>query len=82
MVRRSAIWAESHATIEEVRAAVQEVKEKYDGTSKEHTGARAWLEKLSCRVMYYGKVLDSLAQHHPEYVALAWGAMKLVLMVR
>jgi hypothetical protein len=31
--------------------------------------------------MYYGKVFDTLAQHHPEYVALAWGAVKLVLMV-
>jgi len=32
--------------------------------------------------MYYGKVLDMLAQHHPEYVALAWGTVKLVLTVR
>ena len=31
--------------------------------------------------MYYGKVLDMLAQHHPEYVALAWGTVKLVLTV-
>lgn len=32
--------------------------------------------------MYYGGVLDALSQHHPEYVALAWGAVKFVLMVR
>ncbi|EDU51595.1 hypothetical protein PtrSN002B_010849 [Pyrenophora tritici-repentis] len=30
--------------------------------------------------MYYGKVLDTLAQHHPEYTALAWGAIKILLM--
>ncbi|KAG9190518.1 hypothetical protein G6011_08606 [Alternaria panax] len=29
--------------------------------------------------MYYGKIMDTLAQHHPEYVALVWGAMKFVL---
>ena len=25
--------------------------------------------------------MDVLVQHHPEYVALAWGAMKLVFGV-
>jgi hypothetical protein len=78
----AAVWAENHATIDDIWITVQQVKEKYDDMSKEHRGARKWLEKLSCRIMYYGKVLDVLAQHHPEYVALAWGAMKLVLMVR
>jgi hypothetical protein len=32
--------------------------------------------------MYYGQVLDMLAQHHPEYVSLAWGTLKFILMVR
>jgi len=31
--------------------------------------------------MYYGNIFDVLAQHHPEYVALAWGAMKFLLVV-
>lgn len=31
--------------------------------------------------MYYGRVFDTLAQHHPEYVALAWGTIKLVFVV-
>ncbi|KAF2833902.1 hypothetical protein CC86DRAFT_312074 [Ophiobolus disseminans] len=76
----TAMWAKSHATIEDVRTTVQKVKVQYDNASKDHTGARVWLEKLSSRIMHYGKVFDTLAQHHPEYVALAWGAMKLVLM--
>lgn len=42
---------------------------------------RQLLEKLALRIMHYGKVMDSLAQHHPEYVALVWGAFKFVLMV-
>lgn len=76
-----ASWAEHHATIDDIRITVQQAKEKYQEATKEHTAARAWLEKLSCRVMYYGKVFDTLAQHHPEYVALVWGAVKFVLMV-
>lgn len=31
--------------------------------------------------MYYSPVFDMLTQHHPEYVALAWGSVKFVLMV-
>ena len=41
-----------------------------------------WLRGLSSRVMHYGKVLDTLSQHHPEYVSLVWGLAKFVLMVR
>jgi hypothetical protein len=78
----AASWAKNHTTIDEIWVIVQQVKEKYDNKCEEHTGARASMERLSCRVMYYGKVFDSLAQHHPEYVGLAWGAVKLVLMVR
>lgn len=40
------------------------------------------LDEISSRIVYYGGVLDTLAQHHPEYVSLAWGAIKFVLMVR
>ena len=31
--------------------------------------------------MYYGNIFDVFAQHHPEYVALAWGAMKFLFVV-
>ena len=74
-----AIPEEKAASIKEVRAAVEQAKQKYDDASKKHTGAREWLEKFSARLMYYGRVLDALAQHHPEYVALAWGTVKFVL---
>jgi hypothetical protein len=75
-------WANSHADAEAILEAVQEAKQKYHDESKSHSGTRAWLEKFSGRVMYYTKVFDALAQHHPEYVALAWGSVKFVLMVR
>ena len=67
-----AIPEEISASLKEVRATVEQAKQKYDDASKKHTGARKWLEKFSGRLMYYGRVLDALAQHHPEYVALAW----------
>ncbi|KAI4950395.1 hypothetical protein J4E91_004277 [Alternaria rosae] len=67
------------ASAKEVLSVVEAAKRRYDEKHKEHTGMRGFLEKISLRIMHYSKVLDSLAQHHPEYVALAWGAMKLVL---
>jgi hypothetical protein len=74
-------WLDGQANIENILGTVDGAKEKYDERSKDHSGTRAWLEKFSSRVMIYGKVFDALAQHHPEYVALAWGAVKFVLMV-
>jgi hypothetical protein len=44
--------------------------------------ARKWLSRLSSRICHYGRVLDVLVQHHPEYVSLAWGALKLLFVVR
>lgn len=69
------------ADIHDVMRIIQDVKDKFENQAKKGTAAKVWLEKFSCRVMYYGKVFDTLAQHHPEYVALAWGAVKFVLMV-
>jgi hypothetical protein len=43
--------------------------------------ARRWLRKLSKGIMYYASILDVIAQHHPEYVSLVWGAMKFTLVV-
>jgi acetyl-CoA carboxylase carboxyltransferase component len=81
ITNHSAVRASSHADVEEFLDAAQEAKRTYDDASIHHSETRVWLEKCSSRVMYYGKVFDTLAQHHPEYVALAWGAVKLVLIV-
>lgn len=44
---------------------------------------KAWslLSSFSSRLFHYGAVLDVISQHHPEYVALAWGAIKFLFMV-
>ena len=72
-----------NASVQDVFTMVETAKTEYDGKSRgrKHTGMRQSLERLSSRIMYYGKVMDTLAQHHPEYVALVWGAMKLILTV-
>ena len=67
-------------SMQDVNRVVNEAKEAYD---RERQGAKAyrWLSAFSSRLMYYGGVLDTLAQHHPEYVALAWGTVKLIFIV-
>jgi hypothetical protein len=69
--------------VKDIFSVVETAKKQYEDRSREHkhTGMRQSLERLSSRIMYYGKVMDTLAQHHPEYVALVWGAMKFVLTV-
>jgi hypothetical protein len=74
-------FVDGSSDIHDVMQVVQDARDKFESHSKKGASARVWLEKLSCRVTYYGKVFDTLAQHHPEYVALAWGAVKFVLMV-
>ena len=71
---------EGKTTIQDVRSVVEKAKEKYESSSTE-TNARRYLRIFSARIMYYGQVFDMLSQHHPEYVALAWGSVKFVLMV-
>lgn len=66
--------------IGDVVDAVAAAKEKYDQRTKD-SKARKWLSYFSSQVTYYGQVLDVLAQHHPEYVSLAWGTMKFVFIV-
>ncbi|KAH7311323.1 hypothetical protein B0I35DRAFT_437900 [Stachybotrys elegans] len=45
-----------------------------------HSSSKAvqWLRKAAEKIDYYSNVLDVLVQHHPEYVALVWGAMKFL----
>ncbi|ORX96974.1 hypothetical protein BCR34DRAFT_607470 [Clohesyomyces aquaticus] len=58
---------------------VETAQSKYD---KQHQDKIVrWLSKLSSRISHYGRVLDVLVQHHPEYVSLAWGAMKFLFIL-
>jgi len=78
-VRRFLVGSTSIADVQDI---VEEAKREYEAKGQKRRTALRWLSKLSLGIRYYGQALDTLAQHHPEYVALAWGAIKFVLTVR
>ena len=72
--------AGSATCLKDVQAVVDDAKVKYDKRHKNEK-VRKWLGKISAGVRHYGNVMDVLVQHHPEYVSLAWGAMKFFFVV-
>jgi hypothetical protein len=67
--------------MDELVETTKDVENKYLKSSQVKKGLAKWVQGLSVRVLYYGKILDTLSQHHPEYVSLVWGMIKFVLMV-
>ncbi|KAK6349365.1 hypothetical protein TWF730_010112 [Orbilia blumenaviensis] len=72
------ILLQNHSTVSDVICTVESLKSAYEHKSQKSEKLKQYLRKLSSRIMYYGTVLDALAQHHPEYVSLAWGTMKFL----
>ncbi|KAM3070521.1 hypothetical protein ACMFMG_010342 [Clarireedia jacksonii] len=68
-----------HTSIVDVEDTVIKAKMEYEAKGQKRQTVLIWLNKLSLGIRYYSRVLDMLSQHHPEYVALAWGAVKFVL---
>lgn len=60
--------------------ALSAARDKYN--VKRTSKAWKWLTRLSARINHYGSILDVMVQHHPEYAALVWGAMKVLFVVR
>jgi hypothetical protein len=73
------IWLVDKAGMKDVLDVVIAAKAQY--STRRHCKAYKWLQVLSSRIATYGSVLDVVAQHHPEHVALAWGAIKFALIV-
>jgi hypothetical protein len=67
-------------TVRDVQIAVLEAQKGYEVKASKNK-VQKWLRRLSARVMFYGGILDVLIQQHPEYVSLAWGAMKFIFVV-
>ncbi|KAI3320670.1 hypothetical protein HD806DRAFT_505830 [Xylariaceae sp. AK1471] len=65
-------------TIEDVICHIRIAEAKYSSRPSGKTWK--WVTRLSSKVLFYSQVLDVLAQQHPEYVSLAWGAFKFVFM--
>lgn len=68
-----------NSTLEDVLQTLALAKAHYE--AKHTSKARKWLGIFSSKVMFYASVLDVLVQHHPEYVSLVWGAMRLLFAV-
>lgn len=66
--------------VDELLKLVTDAEHKYE-SKNEKNNTRKWLVKFSKKVTHYGYILDVLVQHHPEYVSLAWGAMKFLFVV-
>jgi hypothetical protein len=68
-------------SMNDVQLVVMESMKIYQSKYRK-SKARKWLHYVASRIHYYGNVMDVLVQHHPEYVSLAWGAMKFLFVVR
>jgi hypothetical protein len=73
-------WLKKKHTIADVQEEIKKAQEKYNLRSQD-SRVRKWLARFSSGVLYYGRILDVLVQHHPEYVSLAWGTTKLLFVV-
>ncbi|KAF5021261.1 hypothetical protein F66182_6659 [Fusarium sp. NRRL 66182] len=73
------IMLKQSSTLEDVTNTVTDAFSKYEAKA-EASKTRTWFQKVSESICHYGKVLDVFVQHHPEYVSLAWGLMKLLFI--
>lgn len=73
-------WISKQFSIEDVVVEVE--KAKLYHASRPELKATKWLGKLSEKILMYAPVMDVFAQLDPQYVCLAWGATKFLLMVR
>jgi hypothetical protein len=76
---RTKAWTDSRTSIHDILQAVNNARQIYQG--KRSSKVWKWLTLFSTRVNHYSAILDVMVQHHPEYAALAWGAMKLLFVV-
>jgi hypothetical protein len=70
---------QDNSRVDDVVNALKDAESQYKGKLTGKTWK--WASKLSSCIMFYSQVLDALAQHHPEYVALVWGTLKFLLVV-
>ncbi|KAK2006376.1 hypothetical protein LZ32DRAFT_570350, partial [Colletotrichum eremochloae] len=64
------------SSMEDLQGMVATIIARYE-TAKASSKTRTWLQKTCEIICHYGTILDVFVQHHPEYVALVWGTMKL-----
>jgi hypothetical protein len=67
------------SNLEDLRQVLAVAKANYD--AKQTSKAREWLSIFSSKVMFYATVFEVLIQQYPQYVSLAWGAMRFLFAV-
>jgi len=72
--------ARSQGNIQDIQALVHDSLAKYSD-ERRFPRAQKWLHRALSKIHHYGNIVDVFVQHHPEYVALVWGAMKVLLVV-
>lgn len=73
-------WIDAQTSQTDVLAQVQKAEQEYR-VGREGQRVLPCLRRISSAIQVYGHVFDTLAQHHSEYVSLAWGAFKFILTV-
>jgi hypothetical protein len=71
----------SSSNLDDVLATVKVAEARYDLHRNKTSKLREGLSRFSKLLHHYANIIEVFVQHHPEYVALAWGAMKVVLVV-
>ncbi|KAI9654670.1 MAG: hypothetical protein M1821_005877 [Bathelium mastoideum] len=77
---RKRIRLGDYNSIDEIYGVVHDLRKHYQGSNDNKQRVQKWVEGFSSQVLHYAAVLDTLAQHHPEYVSLAWGTIKFVFV--
>ncbi|KAI1415684.1 hypothetical protein F5Y13DRAFT_147541 [Hypoxylon sp. FL1857] len=69
----------NHGNLESFLQTVLDARVHYEAR-KGDSRVREVLVELSEKIHHYGGIMDVLVSHHPEYAALAWGAMKFLFV--
>ncbi|KAK4175537.1 hypothetical protein QBC36DRAFT_331347 [Triangularia setosa] len=64
---------------EDLQKTLTDVQHKYE-SARAKSRPREYLNKFSSLLCHYDNMMKCLIQHNPEYVSLAWGAMKLLFV--
>lgn len=67
-----------------VKSVYETLEECISQYQKQHKESKAlkWLRRLSEKMLFYERVVDTVIQVHPETGSLIWGIVKMLLLVR
>lgn len=68
------------ASMQDVQEAVGKSMDEYQARGKIPKAAK-WLHRVAKSIIYYSNVFDVFVPQNPQYVSLAWGAMKFLFTV-